>query len=85
MSHDRGCHCGREKYEYDDCPKTDCLNRRKYAKVTRLGRRAGRCTAKNKKENTRNEDCQFRASYKVNDKNLCTKHAGMHLLREMMK
>jgi hypothetical protein len=24
MSHDRGCHCGREKYEYDSC--SDCHN-----------------------------------------------------------
>jgi len=24
MSHDRGCFCGREKWEYVDCPKADC-------------------------------------------------------------
>lgn len=28
MSHDRGCHCGREKYEYDDCPEKDCHKRK---------------------------------------------------------
>lgn len=26
MSHDRGCLCGREKYEYEDCKRKDCLN-----------------------------------------------------------
>jgi bifunctional NMN adenylyltransferase/nudix hydrolase len=25
MSHDRGCPCGREKYEYQDCQKPDCF------------------------------------------------------------
>lgn len=25
MSHDRGCPCGREKYEYEDCPRKDCM------------------------------------------------------------
>lgn len=29
MSHDRGCPCGREKYEYDECPKYDCPHRKK--------------------------------------------------------
>ena len=24
MSHDRGCSCGREKYEADDCPNWGC-------------------------------------------------------------
>lgn len=24
MSHDRGCFCGREKWDYDSCPSTDC-------------------------------------------------------------
>jgi hypothetical protein len=24
MSHDRGCYCGRERYEYEDCPRKDC-------------------------------------------------------------
>lgn len=24
MSHDRGCHCGREPYEYDDCTNSNC-------------------------------------------------------------
>ena len=24
MSHDRGCHCGREIYEYDDCDWPTC-------------------------------------------------------------
>lgn len=27
MSHDRGCPCGREKYEYDDCDQPGCWNR----------------------------------------------------------
>lgn len=27
MSHDRGCHCGRERYEYDTCPNEDCYKR----------------------------------------------------------
>lgn len=26
MSHDRGCHCGREKYEYDECNRAGCPN-----------------------------------------------------------
>ena len=24
MSHDRGCFCGREKWDYDSCPEVDC-------------------------------------------------------------
>jgi hypothetical protein len=24
MSHDRGCHCGRERWEYDQCKDTNC-------------------------------------------------------------
>ena len=24
MSHDRGCYCGKEPYEYSDCTKKDC-------------------------------------------------------------
>jgi len=27
MSHDRGCYCGREKYEYHDCPIDGCNKR----------------------------------------------------------
>lgn len=27
MSHDRGCYCGREKYEYQNCDKQNCLNK----------------------------------------------------------
>jgi hypothetical protein len=27
MSHDRGCYCGREKYEYDDCINVNCSRR----------------------------------------------------------
>lgn len=27
MSHDRGCPCGREKYEYRDCDRADCVHR----------------------------------------------------------
>lgn len=27
MSHDRGCRCGREKYEYDQCDERDCDRR----------------------------------------------------------
>ena len=27
MSHDRGCHCGREKYEYFECSDTNCAKR----------------------------------------------------------
>ena len=26
MSHDRGCSCGREKWDYATCSRTDCLN-----------------------------------------------------------
>lgn len=30
MSHDRGCFkCGRDPWEYDDCPKEDCVKRGK--------------------------------------------------------
>jgi len=29
MSHDRGCYCGREKYEYDDCTRENCSRREK--------------------------------------------------------
>lgn len=29
MSHDRGCPCGREKYEYAKCEKSDCSRRPK--------------------------------------------------------
>lgn len=29
MSHDRGCPCGREKYEYDDCTRADCFKKEK--------------------------------------------------------
>ena len=29
MSHDRGCPCGREKYEYEECEKSDCMRRPK--------------------------------------------------------
>lgn len=28
MSHDRGCSCGREKFEYDECTEADCLKRK---------------------------------------------------------
>lgn len=28
MSHDRGCSCGKEPYEYADCSRTDCPNRK---------------------------------------------------------
>jgi len=31
MSHDRGCYCGREKYEYADCDRKDCLNKKTVA------------------------------------------------------
>ena len=27
MSHDRGCPCGREKYEYHLCDRNDCINK----------------------------------------------------------
>ena len=27
MSHDRGCPCGRERYDYDTCPNEDCYKR----------------------------------------------------------
>lgn len=27
MSHDRGCPCGREKYEYDDCENPKCMQK----------------------------------------------------------
>jgi len=27
MSHDRGCPCGRERYEYDDCDRPDCYKK----------------------------------------------------------
>jgi hypothetical protein len=25
MSHDRGCLCGKERWEYKDCTRTDCI------------------------------------------------------------
>lgn len=28
MSHDRGCFCGREKWDYDSCPEIDCWKKR---------------------------------------------------------
>ena len=28
MSHDRGCFCGRERWEYNDCPNPDCHKKR---------------------------------------------------------
>jgi len=28
MSHDRGCHCGKEYYEYEDCTDPTCTNRK---------------------------------------------------------
>lgn len=31
MSHDRGCSCGREKYEYSDCDRSDCHHKYKPA------------------------------------------------------
>lgn len=34
MSHDRGCYCGREKYEYDDCPDATCDRRSKEKTLT---------------------------------------------------
>lgn len=33
MSHDRGCYCGREKYEYDDCIRENCSRRSKPMKL----------------------------------------------------
>lgn len=33
MSHDRGCYCGLEKYEYDDCKKSDCWKRERPMKT----------------------------------------------------
>lgn len=27
MSHDRDCHCGRESYEYNECPLEGCMKR----------------------------------------------------------
>lgn len=27
MSHDRGCHCGREKWDYDSCPDPQCFKK----------------------------------------------------------
>ena len=29
MSHDRGCSCGKEPYEYDDCTLINCFKREK--------------------------------------------------------
>ena len=29
MSHDRGCPCGREKWEYDECSKENCYKNKK--------------------------------------------------------
>lgn len=34
MSHDRGCFCGRERWEYDDCPDSNC--HKKELKVDKL-------------------------------------------------
>ena len=41
MSHDRGCSCGREKYEADDCPNWGCqykepLKEKKMSEVQKL-------------------------------------------------
>lgn len=33
MSHDRGCSCGREKGEYDDCPAKDCIKKKATSKA----------------------------------------------------
>ena len=30
MSHDRGCSCGREKYEYDECDNITCIHKEKH-------------------------------------------------------
>ena len=32
MSHDRGCYCGKESYEYEDCTKNNCYKKIKYEK-----------------------------------------------------
>lgn len=37
MSHDRGCPCGREKYEYDDCTRKDCDRRSTTANDNQVG------------------------------------------------
>jgi dsDNA-binding SOS-regulon protein len=37
MSHDRGCSCGREKYEYDECNNITCPHKEKHmTEVTRV-------------------------------------------------
>ena len=37
MSHDRGCSCGREKYEYDECDNITCIHKEKHmTEVTRV-------------------------------------------------
>lgn len=33
MSHDRGCPCGRERYEYEDCPENDCYKKSKPVEI----------------------------------------------------
>lgn len=33
MSHDRGCYCGREKYDSEDCDRLDCKYREKPMKL----------------------------------------------------
>jgi hypothetical protein len=44
MSHDRGCYCGREKYEYNDCTRDGCYNREpktvKNATVKKVSRKS---------------------------------------------
>lgn len=44
MSHDRGCPCGRESYEYNECKERNCMknnrtmvNEKRYVRVSKSG------------------------------------------------
>lgn len=48
MSHDRGCYCGKEAYEYHDCDYSDCVKKPKLETVETIlarGTVSGRTSA----------------------------------------
>lgn len=49
MSHDRGCHCGREKWDQADCPDPDCWNKPGW-KERAAAERAAKVAAREKKQ-----------------------------------
>jgi len=94
MSHDRGCPCGKEKYEYDDCTRRDCPQKRRDApRVYPIGPRKIECQSGLLTEESRAYNlkmdrpvkCKNRAKYNVGGKLYCAKHAGCYLLRELTK